>query len=674
MSKRRLAAIMFSDIVGYDSLLKEDNKKAFEHRKKNQRIHKRLIKKFNGRWLKDMGSGTLASFSSVLDVVMCSLSIQKATKELNIPVRIGIHQGEIIFERKDVLGDGVNIASRICGISEKDEIVISETIYNDIRNKEGFETEYLGKQTLKGVSIPVGLYKIVIKDDRILDFTIDTGELEKPLISGRGTLVIGIIIIALLALGLFYYLPKILKSPLEQEQSLLVLPFTNYTSDTLGYFVEGMHDVLIGNVGKIGALRVLGQTTANAYKNTEKSLTDISRELGVNTFVEGSVLCLGDSICLQIKVIGAYPEEEQLWIHDFKVEKSQILSLYNMVAKGVSEEIGIILTPEEEQLLTKSRTVDREAYDAYMKSYQYWDDLSLESLKKAHEYLKVAIERDPDFAPAYAGMAQVWVGLGQVGYEAPEVAMPKIFENLNKAIELDPEFTDSHFISGIIAVWTEWDWEKGEREFLKALELNPNDVMSRIYYSHLLMILKRYDEAYFHSQMASELDPMNPMILALSSNVDLCGRVPQALEKSKKALKIDPEHYYAQRAFMDASYLNGDYKNSLELELKVCPGLDDKARENIMGVFQKNGYGDAINTLLTYLEKYAETNYVGPFEMGEYYYQAGKKEKSIECYQKGYEMHDPMMPYISLSEIAFEEIKDDPRMIAIMEKMNLPYD
>jgi TolB-like protein/Tfp pilus assembly protein PilF len=621
-----------------------------------------------------MESGTLASFSSIIDAVMCAMSIQKATEELNIPVRIGIHQGEVIFEEKDVLGDGVNIASRIQNAINTRGIVISEKVYSDIKNKEGIEIEFLVKQALKGVDKPVGIYKVSCGDDSLLDFSIDTGELIRPMSFGRTTIVFGILVIALLAFALYYFLPKIINLPSEQEQSVLVLPFTNYTSDTLDYFVEGMHDILIGNVGKIGALRVLGQTTANAYKGTEKSLTEIAKELGVNTFVEGSVLCLGDSVCLQIKVMGAHPQEKQLWVHDFKVEKSQILSLYNMVTKGVSDEIGIILTPEEERLLAKSRAVDREAYDAYLRSYQHWDDLSQESLNKAREYLNLAIEKDPDFAPCYDGLAQVWAGLAQLGFEAPEVARPKIHENLNKAIELDPDYPGSHYTKAIIGVWVEWDWEKGEREFLKALELNPNDVWSRIYYAHLLYILKRYDEAYFHSQMAAELDPMNPLVLGLSAMVDESLRTPQALEKCKKALEIDPEHHFALCSYAEATYFNGDYKNSIETDLKTLQGLDDEAREDIMAVFQDKGYVEAIRTMLSYMEEYAKTNYINHFEMGEYYWKAGNLEKSIEWYVKAYEMREQMMPYITLSEIGFDDIKDDPRIISIIEEMNLPFE
>ena len=150
MQQRRLAAIMFTDIIGYTALMGDDEQRAFEILKKNRRIHWRLIKKYNGRLLKEMGDGMLASFPSSIEAVVCSLSLQKALMELDIPIRIGIHQGDVIFERKDVLGDGVNIASRIQGIAETNGIAISETVYKDIRNKVGIETEFIGEKSFKG--------------------------------------------------------------------------------------------------------------------------------------------------------------------------------------------------------------------------------------------------------------------------------------------------------------------------------------------------------------------------------------------------------------------------------------------------------------------------------------------------------------------------------------------
>ena len=458
-------------------------------------------------------------------------------------------------------------------------------------------------------------------------------------------------------------------------QSLVVLPFENYTGDDqLENMVSGMHALLVGDIGRISEVRVLGKTTSNAYKDVDITASGIASELNVDAVLEASVMCFGDTICIQFRLVRTTGEEEQLWIADYKEDKSQIVNLYNQITKQIADEIMIELTPDEKRLFAKSRTVDRDAYDAYLRSYQYWNDLSLESLNKARDYLNLAIEKDPNWAPLYFGLAQVWAGLSQMGFESGEIAGPKIFEYLNKALELDPDFPEAHYNTAVIAVWTEWDWEKGEREFLKALEINPNDVMSRILYSHLLWILKRYDEAHFHSQMAFELDPMNPYILAMSAMVDEHGRIPQALEKSKKALEIYPDHHFALLAYAEATDLNGDYKNSFEAELKTWAGLDDEAREDMMAVFKDKGYEEAINTLLRYSEEYAKTNYIGYSEMAEYYYKVGNLEKTIECWLKAYEMHDPMTPYITLSIGGFDEIKDDPRIKSIVEEMNLPFE
>jgi hypothetical protein len=174
-----------------------------------------------------MESGVLASFSSNIDAVMCAVTIQKATEELNIPLRIGIHQGDVIFEKKDVLGDGVNIASRIHSIIDTSGIIVSEKVYSDIKNKEGLEIESLGTQTLKGVDSPVGIYKVSCQNESVLDFTVDTGELVQPVRFGRTSIIIGIIVIAVLIYALYYFLPKIINPPSEQEQSILVLPCVN---------------------------------------------------------------------------------------------------------------------------------------------------------------------------------------------------------------------------------------------------------------------------------------------------------------------------------------------------------------------------------------------------------------------------------------------------------------
>lgn len=499
-------------------------------------------------------------------------------------------------------------------------------------------------------------------------------ENESPVVRNRwkiATYISAAVIIVLIILNLIGR-PNILRA--GDIQSLVVLPFDNFTGDDqLENVVSGMHALLVGDMGRVSEMRVLGKTTSNAYKDTNITANKIASELDVDAVLEASVMCFGDSVCMQFRLVRTTGKEEQLWVADYKEDKSQILNLYNQITKKVADEIMVELTPEEERILAKSRTVEREAIDAYMRSYQYWDDLSQESLHKALEFLNLASEKDPGFAPTYAALAQVWVGLAQMGFEPPEIAAPKIFENINKALELDPDFPDVHYITAVIAVWTEWNWEKGEQEFLKALAVNPNNSMARVHYAHFLLILKRNDEAHIQSQMAAELDPLNPLVLALSAMVDEFGRIPQALEKSQRALEIDPEHMFALNAYAEAAYLIGDYKSSLEADLKVWPALDENARDTIMAVFHDKGYVEAVRRMITFLEEYASADFIGPVELGYLYFLVGDLEKTIDNYVKAYEIHDPMTPYITVSHNGFDEIKDDPRIKSIVEEMGLPF-
>lgn len=188
------------------------------------------------------------------------------------------------------------------------------------------------------------------------------------------------------------------------------------------------------------------------------------------------------------------------------------MKLYNQITKQIAKELKVELTHEEEQLLTKSDVVDREAYEAYLRGNNYAEDLSHESLIKARDYLNTAIEKDPDWAPLYGAMATVWLFIGSIGVESPEIAVPVVYEYLNKAFELDPDLAEAHYVNTFMAFAAEWDWEKAEKEFLNALAINPNHVFSRIHYSHMLYILQRPDEAQMQADLAYRLDPLNSLI------------------------------------------------------------------------------------------------------------------------------------------------------------------
>ena len=672
MAQRRLAAIMFTDIVGYTSLMGSDEKKAFNFLRRNRRIHWRLIRKYRGRLLKEVGDGILARFNSNIDAVMCAISIQNAAQGMEIPLRIGIHQGDVIFEKKDVLGDGVNIASRIQGVAETNEIIISETVYRDIKNKEGLEIKSLGTPTLKGVDTPVSIFKVSCRDENLLDFTVDTGELIKPLTFGRTTIIVSIILIALISYGVYYFITDKYPIPSETKRFAIVFPFDNYLgSDSLNYVVEGMHEELIWELGKISDLKVVSKTTANAYKNTNKSILEIEKELGVNTFVEGALLTyLKDSVSLHVKVFD--DQENELLVQDYSVEKSQILDLYNTVTKEIAKQIGVILSPAEERRLAVARTVDVKVYDLYLKSHMYWEQLDKEALNKAKEFLNYAIERDPNWAPLYSGLANVWVGIGQMGFESPKVVVANVYDNLNKALELDPNNWESHLSNAFVAFNIEWNWEKAEKEFLTTLALNPNDAMARVHYAHLLAVLGRFSESLEQGKLGIDLDPLNPLIQALYSGVlKFSGDYQSALTYCEKSLSIDPDNFFSNSVMELLAFDIGDHKQTIESGLQWLP-LKDEIKTIVRQVYKKQGFIAAQNEIIKALEEYSKENYYMPPDMAMRYLWVNNVEKALDWLEKGYEIHDQNMTYIYAIFRKNELIKDNPRFIAILKKMNLP--
>ena len=496
-------------------------------------------------------------------------------------------------------------------------------------------------------------------------------ETEKPADSKIWKAATYISIVVIIGLVILNVLPKTqLKA--GDIQSLVILPFDNFTGDDqLEYFVSGMHASLITDMGKVGGLQVKSKTTSNTYKDVDLTIPEIATELAVDAVVETQVMCVGDTICIQVRVVTPFPEEKQLWVADYREEKSQILNLYNRITRQIANEVRIELSPDEERVLNVTRTVNEEAYDAYLMGLFYWDKLSKEALDKALEYFNIAVELDPDWAPPYAGIGQVWVGLAQMGFAGPEIAGPMIFENLNKALELDPDFAGTHYTQAVVAVWVEWNWEKGEKEFLKALELNPNDARARIFYAHLLTILQRTEEAISQGQRAVNLDPLNPLVLGL--NAAVLGAVDQweeALAQLEKAISIDPFSFFAHHILEFVSYEVGDVDAFLKAIRFVFPfeeeaylSIEKRAEEGIQSAYEE---------VVAQLEVLQQSTFLGPVHMSNRYVRIHQYDKAMDQVELGFEIHGQNIPYICGGFSKLDSLYTNPRFLAIIEKLKLP--
>ena len=456
-------------------------------------------------------------------------------------------------------------------------------------------------------------------------------------------------------------------------QSLVVLPFDNFTGDDqLDYFVSGMHASLIGDMGRVGGLRVTSKTTSNKYRDANLSIPEIAEELSVDAVVETQVMCLGDTICMQIRVVAPYPEEKELWSADYRQEKSQILNLYNRVTRQIAQEVKVKLSPDEERVLNENRIVDKEAYDDYLMGLFYWDKLSPEALEKALGYFNSAVEKDPQWAPAYSGIALVWLGMVQMGFAAPEAAGPVIFENLNRATELDPEYAISHYAHALIGTWVEWNWEKGEKEFLRALELNPNDAMSRIYYAHYLIGQRRNDEALSQGAMAIELDPLNPLVNGLYAVVlGAGGRWDVAMDHVEKAISLDPASFFAHHVMEMVSFENGDGDAFMRAIRFVHP-FEEEQFLSIENTLEEKGLTEAMREEISYLEILEQSQFLVPIHMANRYIRTGQNEKAMEYILKGVEVHDQNVPYIVSGFMKYDSLYDLPRFQELVNQLKLP--
>jgi tetratricopeptide (TPR) repeat protein len=398
---------------------------------------------------------------------------------------------------------------------------------------------------------------------------------------------------------------------------------------------------------------------------------DMALELNADAVVEPTVMCYGDSVCIQIRVITPFPEEKQIWIGEYKEEKSKIMSLYNRVAKQIADEVMVQLTPGEEQLLAKARTVNSEAYDYYLKGLYNWELFTGESIQLALDYFTRAIEIDPDWALPYAGVAYYWVAIRQYGFAPPSITIPRIYENLEKASKLDPQSAFVQYVSALISVWTELNWEKGEKEFLNVLEINPSDALTHVYYAHLLMILKRDEEARTQANIAMDLDPMNPMVLSLSSMaLAMIGGYEKAVEVGEHALSLAPGNGAALSGLSIAYLLKEDYDKSLEAWTSAL-SIDKQTSQDILNVYEKEGFKAAVNLLA---KEYLNTGQVGPFDLAMVYSAAGNPSLAMEWMEKAYEDQDASIPYIGTNMFSKEPFKiDDPRLLELLDKMNLPH-
>jgi serine/threonine protein kinase/Tfp pilus assembly protein PilF len=456
---------------------------------------------------------------------------------------------------------------------------------------------------------------------------------------------------------------------------LAVLPFENLTGDPdQEYFSDGLTEEMITQLGRLQPqhLSVIARSSSMQYKNRNTPIDQIGRELGVDYLLEGSARREGSRVRISATLIQVR-DQTQRWADTFERELAGILALQSDVAQGVAKSLAITLLPAEQNRLASARTVNPEAYEAYLMGRSHQSKLTRADMDTAQRYFELALEKDHNYALAYLGIAAVWSGRQQMGFVPPSEAAPRMKVAVAKAIELDSDLPDIHSRLAGQTTWTDWNWAAAEPEFRRALEVLPNDAEVRAFYSHYLYIMKRPSEAVEQIRRALELDPLSlPVQTLYGRDLVHARRFDEAVLQFQKVLRTNPNSPQALNNLAEVYYILRRYDDALAAERTRFKARGDAEIEQALTRGQaESGYPGAIRQAAEALADRSRTTHVPPVDLAGLFLRAGQHDRALDWLERSFETRDPMLPYISAHPI-YDSIRADARFQLLLRRMNLP--
>ena len=493
-----------------------------------------------------------------------------------------------------------------------------------------------------------------------------------PVALGRKRIVV-IGVLAVVVLGLIIVVTRGLPGIGGAGHSVAVLPLQNLTGDPAQeYFVDGMTEELIANLAKVEKLRVISRTSVMHYKGTKRLLPDIARELNVDSIVTGSVLRSGDRVRITVQLIRA-ATDQHLWAESYEKDLTDILTVQAEAARAIVGEIKVRLTPEEGERLAKVRPVDPEAYDAYLRGRLYWSKFTGESYQTAIEFFQKAIEKDPTYAPAYAGLANAYRAMAFEGLIPPGEGMPKAESAAREAQALDDTLAEVHFSLGMNRL-ARWDLVTCLTELRKALSASPHDAVIRRFYSQALSRVSRWEEAIAEGKHAQELDPLSVETnRALGSVFYWAGRNEEALNQYKKTVELDPKDARLHGHLADVYARKGMYPEAIAEQLKYLSlSGDEEAAQDLGRDFASSGYHAAMKALyrktLAFLEEAAKYAYVSPVHFAVLHGKLDQSGQAFAWLEKAFEERQPWLGQLQVDP-QFESLRSEPRFADLVRRI-----
>ena len=453
-------------------------------------------------------------------------------------------------------------------------------------------------------------------------------------------------------------------------RSLAVLPLANLSGDPEHvYFAEGVQEALTTDLARITSLRVVSRQSAMRFRDSEVAAPEISRRLGVDALVEGSVMRDGDRVGIWVNLIHG-PSDRHLWSNSYERELENVLFLVNDVARTISGELQVALSSDEEHPRSAPRRVDPEALDAYVRARHHLDQFTPEGMEKARRLFRTALDLDPTFAPAHSGLGYTYLIAMVQGRPPGETAPPARAAAL-RAIELDDGIAEAHTILGSVRLGFDWDWPGAASAFRRALELNPSDAAARHGYADYLTAMGRLEEGLEQLLIGREADPLSPLAhYPVLYHLSLLERYDEAIAESRKALELFPGWGAARERLGWALFSQGRHQAAFA-ELRQDRGADPAFLEALERGFAEAGRRGAARAAAELLAFRAESEYVDPLHVAGNFARAGDADRAMRWLERAFENRSPLLSLIKVNP-DFASLRADPRFEALVRRTGLP--
>lgn len=642
--ERRLAAIMFTDMVGFTALAQRDESLAMQLLDEQRSLIRSLLRQHKGREVETIGDAFFVEFASSLDAVNCAVAIQSALQEWNARqpaenqarIRIGIHLGDVLHRGKEVSGDAVNIASRIEALAPPGGICVSAQVYASVLNKVDVKFQSLGVPVLKNVVTPIEVYQIA-----------GFGEGESH--------------------------PTLFRILMPKDR-IAVLPFANISPDHLDdYFADGLTEELISAVSRIKGLRVIARTSVMKYKGMNKSISEIGRELNVGSVLEGSVRKVGNKIRISVQFIDTAREEPR-WSQRYDREVKDVFAIQSEIAQYVADALKehVFGGPHRED--PRTATFSTEAYINYLRGRQLWSKRTEEDLLRSIGFFEKAIRLDSKYARAYAGLADTYATLALLEFMAPNDAYPKAKDAVKRALSLHSGLAAAHTSDGLIKFQYDWDWKGAEEAFRQAISINFNYAPAHHFFADYLKAMGRFEEALSEIEKARELDPLSLAInIGVGHVLYLSGQYDKAIEAYQRAVELDPDfmvtHLWFGRPYLE----KGMFAEAIaELETAVRLSGESVLALAMLGhALAAAGRKEEALAILEKLQALSQSRYVPSYWIAVIYNGFRDRDQVITWMQKAIDERSSWMVWSNV-EPRFAWLRDDPAFRSLLKTMQFP--